>query len=202
MLRIFVQLLSDMTCWHWLIIICVFQTSIASATNIDTLLANKEGIDGIVVPPEVLQDKVFFIFNNLSQSNMDQKASTDINLWVVCCCILWLWLLLLLLTYIMVSQFCQRLKDILFVWGFYSVASVKNFLFEKALLECLIRLTCERENFVASVKDIWKYYACIHMCYIFCLYICVIISYRFMPHNYGNTWISTEWFHFVYFIQL
>ncbi len=58
---------------------CVFQTSIASATNIDTLLANKEGIDGIDVPPEILQDKVFFIFNNLSQSNMDQKVSTGIN---------------------------------------------------------------------------------------------------------------------------
>ena len=51
------------------------QSSIANATNIDTLLANQEGVDGIVVPPETLQDKVFFIFNNLSQANMDQKVN-------------------------------------------------------------------------------------------------------------------------------
>jgi len=50
------------------------RASIANATNIDTLLANKEGTDGIAVPPEPLQDKVFFIFNNLSLANMDQKA--------------------------------------------------------------------------------------------------------------------------------
>ena len=50
------------------------KASIANATNIDTLLANKEGIDGIAVPPETLQDKVFFIFNNLSLSNIDQKV--------------------------------------------------------------------------------------------------------------------------------
>ncbi|KAL3860717.1 hypothetical protein ACJMK2_010802 [Sinanodonta woodiana] len=49
--------------------------SIASATNIDTLLAGQaQEKEGIVVPPESLQDKVFFIFNNLSQSNMTQKA--------------------------------------------------------------------------------------------------------------------------------
>jgi len=50
------------------------QPSVANATNIDTLLANKEGIECVKVPPENLQDKVFFIFNNLSMSNMDSKV--------------------------------------------------------------------------------------------------------------------------------
>jgi len=50
------------------------QPSVANATNIDTLLANKEGIECVKVPPENLQDKVFFIFNNLSMSNMDTKV--------------------------------------------------------------------------------------------------------------------------------
>ena len=50
------------------------QNSIANATNIDTLLANKEGIGDVAVPSEALQDKIFFIFNNLSQANMDQKV--------------------------------------------------------------------------------------------------------------------------------
>jgi hypothetical protein len=52
----------------------VLQPSVANATNIDTLLANKEGIECVKVPPEALQDKVFFIFNNLSMSNMDPKV--------------------------------------------------------------------------------------------------------------------------------
>lgn len=47
--------------------------SIASATNIDTLLAG-QGKEEFSVPPEAVQDKVFFIFNNLSQVNMVQKA--------------------------------------------------------------------------------------------------------------------------------
>ncbi|XP_013418035.1 CCR4-NOT transcription complex subunit 1 [Lingula anatina] len=53
-----------------------FQTkpSIANATNIDTLLAGTEGKEETSVPPEALQDKVFFIFNNLSLANMAQKA--------------------------------------------------------------------------------------------------------------------------------
>lgn len=50
------------------------QPSVANATNIDTLLANKEGIECVKVPPENLQDKVFFIFNNLSMSNMETKV--------------------------------------------------------------------------------------------------------------------------------
>ena len=51
-----------------------FQPSIANATNIDTLLAGTEGKEEINVPPEALQDKVFFIFNNLSLSNMETKV--------------------------------------------------------------------------------------------------------------------------------
>ncbi|XP_062589790.1 CCR4-NOT transcription complex subunit 1-like isoform X3 [Saccostrea cucullata] len=47
--------------------------SIASATNIDTLLAG-QGKEEFSVPPEAVQDKVFFIFNNLSLANMSQKA--------------------------------------------------------------------------------------------------------------------------------
>lgn len=47
--------------------------SIANATNIDTLLAGQQK-EEIAVPPEAFQDKVFFIFNNLSMSNMVQKA--------------------------------------------------------------------------------------------------------------------------------
>ncbi|KAL4234231.1 CCR4-NOT transcription complex subunit 1 [Mactra antiquata] len=53
----------------------ITKPSIASATNIDTLLAGqKEGKEEVVVPSESIQDKVFFIFNNLSMSNMNQKC--------------------------------------------------------------------------------------------------------------------------------
>ena len=51
----------------------LFQPSIATATNIDTLLAG-QGKEEISVPPESMQDKVFFIFNNLSLANMNQKV--------------------------------------------------------------------------------------------------------------------------------
>ncbi|XP_052816540.1 CCR4-NOT transcription complex subunit 1-like isoform X2 [Mya arenaria] len=47
--------------------------SIASATNIDTLLAGQDK-EEVVVPSEAIQDRVFFIFNNLSMSNMTQKS--------------------------------------------------------------------------------------------------------------------------------
>ncbi|TMW44803.1 hypothetical protein DOY81_010121 [Sarcophaga bullata] len=47
--------------------------SIVTATNIDTLLvANQE--EKITVPPETVQDKTAFIFNNLSQLNIPQKV--------------------------------------------------------------------------------------------------------------------------------
>ena len=53
----------------------LLQPSIANTTNIDTLLAGTEGTkEEIAVPPETAQDKVFFIFNNLSLVNMEQKV--------------------------------------------------------------------------------------------------------------------------------
>ena len=55
---------------------CYVQPSIATATNIDTLIAGQEEL---LVPPETLQDKVFFIFNNLSIANMDVKVSQPVN---------------------------------------------------------------------------------------------------------------------------
>ena len=48
--------------------------SIANATNIDTLLVASEKDVLIVDPPESVQDKVSFIFNNLSQLNLTQKC--------------------------------------------------------------------------------------------------------------------------------
>ena len=55
-------------------LLALLQPSIATATNIDTLLAG-QGKEEISVPPESMQDKVFFIFNNLSLANMTQKVS-------------------------------------------------------------------------------------------------------------------------------
>ncbi|KAL5022887.1 hypothetical protein ScPMuIL_002042 [Solemya velum] len=52
----------------------VHKPSIATATNIDTLLAGQGKEEISSVPPESLQDKVFFIFNNLSLANMNQKS--------------------------------------------------------------------------------------------------------------------------------
>lgn len=48
--------------------------SIANATNIDTLLVATEKEEKITAPPESLQDKVAFIFNNLSQLNLQSKC--------------------------------------------------------------------------------------------------------------------------------
>ncbi|RZF38916.1 hypothetical protein LSTR_LSTR005163 [Laodelphax striatellus] len=48
--------------------------SIANATNIDTLLVATEKDDKLIVPPEAMQDKVAFIFNNLSQLNLPEKC--------------------------------------------------------------------------------------------------------------------------------
>ncbi|XP_053697550.1 CCR4-NOT transcription complex subunit 1 [Sabethes cyaneus] len=49
--------------------------SIANATNIDTLLvATQDGDDKIITPPDAMQDKTAFIFNNLSQINLQQKC--------------------------------------------------------------------------------------------------------------------------------
>lgn len=49
--------------------------SIANATNIDTLLvANETESDKITNPPDAVQDKTAFIFNNLSQLNLTTKT--------------------------------------------------------------------------------------------------------------------------------
>ncbi|XP_032816690.1 CCR4-NOT transcription complex subunit 1 isoform X5 [Petromyzon marinus] len=45
-----------------------------NTTNIDTLLVATDISDRIIEPQESVQDKIFFIFNNLSQSNMAQKT--------------------------------------------------------------------------------------------------------------------------------
>ena len=50
------------------------EPSIATANNIDTLLGATETSE-IVQPPEAVQDKVHFIFNNISQTNIQQKVS-------------------------------------------------------------------------------------------------------------------------------
>lgn len=49
------------------------EPSIATANNIDTLLGATESSE-IVQPPEAVQDKVHFIFNNISQANLQQKV--------------------------------------------------------------------------------------------------------------------------------
>lgn len=51
----------------------VTRPSIANNTNIDNLLAAGSS-ENYPVPPEVIQDKVFFIVNNLSLLNLKQKA--------------------------------------------------------------------------------------------------------------------------------
>jgi CCR4-NOT transcription complex subunit 1 len=49
--------------------------SIANATNIDTLLvANETETEKINLPPDSVQDKTAFIFNNLSQLNLTSKC--------------------------------------------------------------------------------------------------------------------------------
>ncbi|KAK9891930.1 hypothetical protein WA026_017413 [Henosepilachna vigintioctopunctata] len=48
--------------------------SIANATNIDTLLVATEKEEKIIMPPETVQDKTAFIFNNLSQLNLKTKC--------------------------------------------------------------------------------------------------------------------------------
>ncbi|KAK7790471.1 hypothetical protein R5R35_006209 [Gryllus longicercus] len=48
--------------------------SIANATNIDTLLVATEKEEKFTAPPEGLQDKIGFVFNNLSQLNLQTKC--------------------------------------------------------------------------------------------------------------------------------
>lgn len=63
----------------YVISLLVFQPSIANATNIDTLLVATEKEDKMTAPPEALQDKIGFVFNNLSQLNLQTKVS-----WICC----------------------------------------------------------------------------------------------------------------------
>lgn len=51
------------------------QPSIAKATNIDTLLGAQAPEEKIPEPPEATQDKIAFIFNNLSISNIQTKVN-------------------------------------------------------------------------------------------------------------------------------
>lgn len=48
--------------------------SIANATNIDTLLVATDREEKITIPPDTIQDKIAFIFNNLSQLNLQPKC--------------------------------------------------------------------------------------------------------------------------------
>ncbi|XP_072931342.1 CCR4-NOT transcription complex subunit 1 isoform X2 [Epargyreus clarus] len=48
--------------------------SIANATNIDTLLTATDREEKLSAPPEAIQDKTAFIFNNLSQLNLQTKC--------------------------------------------------------------------------------------------------------------------------------
>ncbi|KGL84887.1 CCR4-NOT transcription complex subunit 1 [Tinamus guttatus] len=50
-----------------------------NTTNIDTLLVATDQTERIVEPPENVQEKIAFIFNNLSQSNMTQKANCQVE---------------------------------------------------------------------------------------------------------------------------
>ncbi|KAL1517994.1 hypothetical protein ABEB36_001684 [Hypothenemus hampei] len=63
--------------------------SIANATNIDTLLVATEKEEKAIAPPEAMQDKIAFIFNNLSQLNLKTKCdelreiiSEDYHIWL------------------------------------------------------------------------------------------------------------------------
>lgn len=58
----------------------VFSQPTITTTNIETLLVATEKEEKITPPPEHIQDKVAFIFNNLAQVNLPQKVSILISL--------------------------------------------------------------------------------------------------------------------------
>lgn len=76
------DLTEDLLCSEWFLYSsCAFphfQPSI-NTTNIDTLLVATDQTERIVEPPETVQEKIAFIFNNLSQSNMTQKVKRKTN---------------------------------------------------------------------------------------------------------------------------
>jgi CCR4-NOT transcription complex subunit 1 len=45
-------------------------------TNIDTLLVAADQQSEKATPPEEVQDKIHFLFNNLSAANLQEKVST------------------------------------------------------------------------------------------------------------------------------
>lgn len=53
----------------------IFPQPTITTTNIETLLVATEKEEKITPPPEQIQDKVAFIFNNLAQVNLPQKVS-------------------------------------------------------------------------------------------------------------------------------
>ncbi len=62
--------------WHCMKTVRLwFQTPSINTTNIDTLLvaADRQQSES-VMPPDDLQDKVHFLFNNLSSSNLSDKV--------------------------------------------------------------------------------------------------------------------------------
>lgn len=65
--------------WFHLFSSCL-QPSI-NTTNIDTLLVATDQTERIVEPPDNVQEKIAFIFNNLSQSNMTQKVQEADMAW-------------------------------------------------------------------------------------------------------------------------
>ncbi len=58
----------------WYLMFLNYFTAFNQHTNIDTLLVATDQTERIVEPPENVQEKIAFIFNNLSQSNMSQKV--------------------------------------------------------------------------------------------------------------------------------
>ena len=55
-----------------------------SAANIDILVANADSVE-MEEPSKQLQEKVAFVFNNISQSNVPAKASQT-NIYHTCLC--------------------------------------------------------------------------------------------------------------------
>lgn len=53
---------------------CAPQPPSINTTNIDTLLVAAEQSVERAEPPDELQDKIHFLFNNLSSSNLQEKV--------------------------------------------------------------------------------------------------------------------------------
>ena len=64
--------------------LCFPQPPSINNTNIDTLLVAADQQSEKAPPPEELQDKIHFLFNNLSSSNLQEKV-TAIYLYALAC---------------------------------------------------------------------------------------------------------------------